>query len=512
MEAARGQAGADGSPLEHLLERVRRIGDLGSAAAVLAWDERTMMPSGGAEARAEVLSTVARVRHEMFCDEEIGELLEAARPEAAGKPDDSFEAATVRVLSRDWEKARLVPAELRAEMARASSIAEHAWVDARRRSDFKAILPHLERNVELARRFADCYRGFDGFEHPYDPLLDEYEPEMDTAEMQRVLGALRDGLVPLVEEAARRKPADDSCLRGRFPLPAQRELANQLLAELPLPADGWRLDPTEHPFATGIALADVRITTRYDERYLGTALWSVLHEAGHGLYEAGVDPELERTPLGNIRSLGLHESQSRMWENWVGRSRPYLKHVLPRLRRAFPDSFRGVRLDQVHRAANRSQPSLIRVEADELTYNLHILVRFELELEIFTGGLELAKLPEAWNERYRDYLGLDVPDDARGVLQDVHWPAGAFGYFPTYSLGNVIAGQLWAAARADLPGLEESIAAGEFAELGGWLREHVHRYGRRLSPAEILRRAGCGRLSVDPLLQHLRGRVELGTS
>ncbi len=471
-----------------------------------------MMPAAGAEARAQVLATLAGVRHRMFCEPQIGELIEAARPEVSGEPDDSIDAALLRVVSRDYEKALRVPAELRAEMAHASSIAEHAWVEAKHNSDFKSLRPHLERNIELARRFADCYTGFEDFEHPYDPLLDEYEPGMGTGEMQEVLAELRDGLVPLVEEVRGRRPADDSCLRGDFPAEAQRELIGELVGELPLPPDGWRLDPTEHPFASGIALGDIRLTTRYDTGNLAMALFSALHESGHGMYEAGVDPELQRTPLGNTRSLGLHESQSRLWENWVGRSRPYLEHILPRLRRSFPASFKGVEVDQLEAAANRAEPSLIRIEADELTYNLHILVRFELEVEIFTGELELDDLPEAWNARYRSYLGVEVPDDARGVLQDVHWAAGAFGYFPTYSLGNVIAGQLSDAARRDLPELESEIAAGDFAPLGEWLRDHVHAYGRRLTPVEILDRAGCGSLSVEPLLEHLRKRIAVGTT
>ena len=251
----------------------------------------------------------------------------------------------------------------------------------------------------------------------------------------------------------------------------------------------------------------MRLTTRYDEANLGMALFSAMHEAGHGLYEAGEDPELARTPLAKPRSLGLHESQSRLWENWVARGRPYLGHLLPKLRERFPDQLGGVELDELERTANRVERSLIRIEADEVTYNLHILIRFELELEIFDGELELADLPEAWNARYRDYLGLEVPDDARGVLQDVHWAGGAFGYFPTYSLGNVIAGQLWQAAARDLPDLEERIAAGDLAPLGEWLRDRVHRHGRRLSPAQILERAGCGELSVEPLLDHLKARA-----
>ena len=284
-----------------------------------------------------------------------------------------------------------------------------------------------------------------------------------------------------------------------------------MIGNLPFLEGTWRIDPTEHPFQISIGTGDVRLTTRYDEGNLAMALFSAMHEAGHGLYESGVDPELRRTPLSKPRSLGLHESQSRLWENWVARSRPYMERLLPRLLERFPGAFEEIDADQLYRSANRVERSLIRIEADEVTYNLHILIRFELELEIFEGGLELTDLPEAWNARYRDYLGLEVPDDAHGVLQDVHWPSGAFGYFPTYSLGNVIAGQLWEAANRDLGDLPSQIGDGDLASLGGWLRENVHRYGRRLSPAQILERAGCGELTVEPLLGHLRRRVQLAT-
>jgi carboxypeptidase Taq len=503
-------------PLAELKRRLAEIHDLGRAAALLGWDERTMMPPGGADPRAEVLATIARLRHQMFCHDEVGRLLEAARTRLEGEPDREAsspngapdrDVALVRIVTRDWEKARRVPAELRAEIAHQTAVAEHAWIKARERSDFAAFLPHLERNVELTRRFADCYSGFPGFDRPYDPLLDEFEPEMGTAEMKRLLGELREGLVPIVQGLPAKDGDEGSCLYGKFPEALQRQLIDELLAELPLPDSGWRLDRTTHPFATSIAPRDIRLTTRYDERYIGTALWSALHEAGHGLYESGIDPALERTPLAKPRSLGLHESQSRLWENWFGRGRPYVERLLPKLDAAFPGQFDGVSAKELYRDANRARRSLIRIEADELTYNLHILIRFELELEIFDGELSLADLPEAWNARYRDYLGLEVPDDAHGVLQDVHWAAGSFGYFPTYSLGNVIAGQLWRAAVRDLPDLDERIARGDFTSLADWLREHVHRHGRILSPTEILDRAGCGPLSVDPLLEYLRGKL-----
>jgi carboxypeptidase Taq len=497
---------------EELRDRLGEIHDLSRAASLLAWDERTMMPAAGAEARAETLATLAKVRHEMFTDDEIGRLIDQIRsgPGGDAPPGESVDADLARIVARDWEKARRVPSELRAELARASSIAENVWVEARRLSDFAMLLPHLARNVDLTRRFADCYEGFPGFSHPYDPLLDEYEPEMTTEAIKSVLSELRDGLVPLVREATENGSADnDDPFRGEFPEDRQRELIDAMLSELPFPEGSWRIDPTEHPFAIAIGRGDVRLTTRYVENNLGMALFSAMHEAGHGLYEAGVDRELRRTPLAKPRSLGMHESQSRLWENWVARGGPYLTHLMPRLREAFPATFDGLEAAQLERAANRVKRSLIRIEADEVTYNLHILIRFELELEIFEGGMLLTDLPEAWNARYRDYLGVEVPNDADGVLQDVHWAGGAFGYFPTYSLGNVIAGQLWEAAERDLGDLSARIEEGDLLTLGEWLRDRVHRHGRRLSPAEILQRAGCGELSVEPLLGHLRERVAI---
>jgi len=494
--------------LEELRGRLAEIHDLGRAAGLLAWDERTMMPPGGGEARADQLATLASVRHRMFASDEIGRMIEAVRPEVEALDPDAEPRNLIRVVARDWEKARRVPAELRAEIVRASTLGESAWREARRRSDFELLRPHLEKNVELAKRFAGCYEGFENFAHPYDPLLDEFEPRMPTAEMRSLLGELRSGLAPLAEAVAHRADAiDDSCLRGTFPEPAQRELLGELVAELPFEPGSWRLDPTTHPFASSISPRDIRLTTRYDESYLPTALFGVLHEAGHGLYEAGIDPALARSPLGRPRSLGMHESQSRLWENWVGRGRPYLDRLLPRLRAAFPTQFDDTSADELVRAANRVHPSLIRTEADELTYNLHILIRFELELELFEDRLAVAELPEAWGILTREHLGIEVPDDAHGVLQDVHWSAGSFGYFPTYSLGNVIAAQLWEAARAGIGDLEERIGRGELEALGGWLRENVHRHGRMLETRQIVERATGGPVDAGPYLRHLGAKL-----
>jgi carboxypeptidase Taq len=489
--------------LDDLRVLLAEISDLGRARALLSWDEWTQMPPGGASVRAEQLSTLSRLRHQRLASDELGRLLDKARTEVEGLPYESFEASLVRMTTRHWKKARRVPAELRAEITRETSIAEHAWDEARRASDFRAFLPHLERVTSLAQRYLECFE----FDHPYDPLLDDYEPGMKTAEIRPVLEDLRDGLRPLLAElAASGAEVDDSCLYGDFPVDAQEQLAREVLEGMPLEKDAWRLDETVHPFATGIGISDLRITTRFDRSYIGAALWAVIHEAGHAAYQNGIDPALERTPLCQSVSLGFDESQSRLWENWVGRGRPYLAHLHPRLAELFPGQFGDVDAEALYRAASRVRPSLIRIEADEVTYNLHIALRFELELQLVEERLELTDLPEAWNALVADYMGLEVPDDAHGVLQDIHWASGSFGYFPTYSLGNVIAGQLWQAARGDLPDLDQQLGAGEMRPLRDWLAERIYRHGGKFLPAEMVDRVCGGSFDPAPLLAYLRER------
>ena len=492
------------SKLAELRRLLGEVSDLGRSSALLAWDERTMMPPGGAQARAEQLATLARVTHERFTSDAVGGALDGLRGWAEDLPYASDEASLVRVTWRDWEKARRVPAELRAELTHAASLGQQAWEGARAESDFATFLPFLERNVELRRRYISCFEDFD---HPYDPLLDDFEPEAKTAVLRAVLAELRDGLRPLVSAiAATGDIVDASCLHGRVSLSDQRELSRRLVGGLPIDEDEWRLDSTVHPFAISISPRDIRLTTRYEENYIGTAIWSVIHEAGHGIYENGLPNALRRTPLCGPVSLGFHESQSRMWENWVGRGRPYLSSILPLLRDAAPEQFGNVDAEQLYRAANRVEPSLIRVEADEVTYNLHVALRFELEVEIFEERLAPADLPEAWIARVQDYLGLDVPDDANGVLQDVHWAGGSFGYFPTYSLGNVIAAQLWSRIEEEIPDLDRLIAAGELVPLRDWLRENLHSLGARFTPPEMIERLTGGGLDVRPLLGQLSAK------
>jgi carboxypeptidase Taq len=482
--------------MDELRARLAEVSDLGRTSALLAWDQEVCMPKTGSEGRAELRATVGRLAHVRFVDDRVGELL------ADAQPRDALEADLVRLARRDFEKARRVPADLVAEMTRAAASGHTAWIAAHAASDFAAFAPHLERNVELRRRYSAC---FPEAAHVYDPLLDDFEPGMTTAGVRAAFEGLRDGLVELVSHAPE---VDDALVRRAFPEDGQRRLnATVLRAVGAREEDGWRLDLAVHPFAMSLAPGDVRLTTRYEREGIDS-LFSSLHEFGHGLYEAQVDPALARTPLGNGASSAWHESQSRLWENMIGRSPGFWRWCLPLVREAFPGPFDDARWEDVVRAVNAVRPTLIRVSADEVTYGLHVVLRFELELALLSGELEVADLPEAWNERTREYLGVEVPDDARGVLQDVHWAEGLFGYFPTYALGNVIAGQLWERIGAELPDLSEQVAAGDFAPLRAWLADNVHRHGRRLLPAELLELAVGGPLDPSALLRYLRGKLD----
>jgi carboxypeptidase Taq len=475
--------------------------DLANAAHLLEWDQQTMMPPGGREARAEALGTLKRVSHEKFISADIGATLEAAEAALDGA-GDSDEARLVRVTRRRWEKARRVPTERAAEKAKAASLGQEAWIQARAQSNFAALAPYLERNLELARRYVECFNGFDS---AYDVLLDDYEPGMKSADVRRLFDELKSELVPLIttlgENAGR---VDASPLYGSFPLEAQRQLVAEVLALMGFDRSSWRIDDAVHPFATSLAPSDVRITTRWDESYFPSALFGAMHECGHGLYEAGIGSSLQRTPLGQIESLGLHESQSRLWENMVGRGRPFAEVLAPLVRQRLGTEIEPQRL---FCAVNQVKPSFIRVEADEATYGLHIILRFELEQELIDGRLKVAELPAAWNARFAESFGLEVPDDARGVLQDVHWSMGSIGYFPTYALGNLIAGQLWERAHAELSDLDASIAAGELSPLRDWLRENVHRHGAKFAAEELLERVLGQPIAVAPFVSYLKRKL-----
>ena len=490
-------------PIVDLRERLAGIEDLRVAAGVLNWDQQTMMPRRGARARAESMATIERISHDMFTAPEIGRLIDSAAAGLNGSPPDSDDACLVRVVRRRWEKARRVPTELAAEIARASSLAEDVWIGARADSDFDLFAPYLSHNFELARRYVDC---FDNFDCAYDVVLDDFEPMMKTAEVQRLFTELKAELVPLIATASE-LPIDASPVHGSFPVATQRELVRGVIALMGFDPAGWRIDDATHPFATSFGTGDVRITTRWDPSYFPAALYGAMHECGHGLFEAGIADSLQRTPLGHVESLAVHESQSRLWENMVGRGRPFCSVLAPRVAELFGGPSSGLSPDALFRAVNRVRPSLIRVEADEATYTLHIVMRFELEQELIEGRLSVADLPEAWNARVSEYLGLEVPDAAAGVLQDVHWSAGLIGYFPTYALGNLIAGQLWARAGDDMPDLSAQLGAGELEPLREWLRENVHRYGSKFSTTELLARVVGGPIEVAPFVDYLKRKL-----
>jgi carboxypeptidase Taq len=485
---------------EELKRRLGEVIDLYRASSLLDWDQQVLMPAGAAALRAEESATLDRLTHERFTSDEIGRLLEDLRTYEESLDADSDEASLIRVTRRDWEKAKKVPSELRGEMAHAAATALPVWIEARKNSDFASFLPSLERNVELKRRYIECFDG-----EPYDILLDDYEEGMKASEVEEVFSELKRELVPLIEEAAR-NPVDDSFLETTFPIEKQRELNVLILERFGWDENFWRLDEIVHPAAYSMGTTDIRITTRYAEDGL-ESLYSTMHEFGHGLYERQVDPALERTPLCGGVSLGLHESQSRMWENLVGRSLPFLRWFYPQVQKAFPDQLGSVELEDFYRAVNKIQPTFIRVDADQVTYNLHVILRFELEQEIIGGSVALKDLPEAWNARMKEYLGVDVPDDRRGVLQDVHWSGGGLGYFPTYSLGNVISVQIWEKVREAIPDLDEQFEQGEFGALREWLGQNLHSYGRKFTPKETLLRVAGSPLDSGPYLRYLKDKV-----
>ena len=484
---------------DELLRRSRERALLASCAAVLAWDEDTYMPAGGAAHRADQLAYLAGLEHDQATDPRLGDLLDAVEDAAAaGAP---AAAANVREWRRLYDRASRLARPLVEETARVTSLAQQEWAAARRAADFGRFRPWLERVVALKRREADAL-GYD--DEPYDALLEEYEPGARSRDLAGLFGVLRAELAPLAERLAAARQPDAGILRRDYPADRQRAFGEATAAALGFDFTRGRLDAAVHPSSVAVGPGDVRLTTRYDPHEFSDAFFSTLHEVGHGLYEQGLDAALTGQPAGDAPSLGLHESQARLWENAVGHGRAFWEHFYPLARRAFPEALADVALDDFHFAVNRVGPSPIRARADEVTYDLHVLARFELERALVSGELGAADVPAAWGEAYRRCLGLTPRDDAEGCLQDGHWAAGMFGYFPTYTLGNVFAAQLYARADADAGGLDAAFARGDFGGLLEWLRVKVHRRGAVVPAARLVEEAAGGPPDPRPLVAALR--------
>jgi carboxypeptidase Taq len=489
---------------DELVRLTRDASLLASCSAVLGWDEQTYMPRGGVEHRSRQMALLAGIHHEMATDPKVGALLGELEGSSLAEDPDSPAAVNIREIARSYRRRTRMPRSLVEELARTTSIAQQEWMEARTRSNFARFRPWLERIIALKIQEAECL-GYD--KDPYDALLDEYEPEARSADLAVLFESLRRELVPLVAEIAgsARRP-NLAVLRGDFPIDRQRVFGESAALALGFDFECGRLDTTAHPFCTGIGPGDCRITTRFRADQFEDAFFGILHEVGHGLYDQGLDAEHHGTPMGEAVSLGVHESQSRLWENAVGRSRSFWKHFYPQARRVFHQALHAVEFDQFYFAINRVEPSTNRVSADEVTYNLHILIRFELEKALLGGDLAAADVPGAWNEKYREALGVVPRDDADGCLQDIHWSAGLVGYFPTYTLGNIFAAQLFARAKAVLGDLDPAFARGDFADLLSWLRENVHKQGQRFHSARLIERVTGHPVDHRPLVQSLRAK------
>jgi carboxypeptidase Taq len=490
--------------LAALKNRLREVSDLGAAGSVLGWDQATYMPPGGAAARARQGALLSRLAHERFTDPALGRLLDELQPYADGLPHDSNDACLIRVVRRDFEKAVRVPADFVARWSAHSSASYDAWTRARPANDFATMRPLLETSLDFSRQYAGFFAPF---AHIADPLIDGPDEGMTTAKVLALFAELRTALVPMVRAIAAQPLTDDSCLRGSFAESPQMALSLAVISRVGYDLERGRLDKTHHPFCTKFAAGDVRITTRVREDNIGEALFSTLHEAGHALYEQGVDAAFEGTPLNSGASAGVHESQSRLWENVVGRSRGFWEHFYPLLRDTFPDHFTQVPLETFYRAINKVERSLIRTDADEVTYNLHVMMRFDLELALLEGRLAVRDLPEAWRARFEADFGITPPDDRDGCLQDVHWYAGSVGGgFQGYAIGNILAAQLHAAALAAHPEIPAQLAHGEFGTLRVWLQRHLYRHGRKFTPDELVKQAAGGPMSIAPYIAYLRAK------
>lgn len=488
--------------LQELKDRLREIDDINSATAVLGWDQSTYMPPGGAAARGRQVATLSRIGHEKLTDPALGTLLESLQSYADSLGEDSDDAALIRVATKDFENAVKIPPKLLAEFQEHASEAYQVWAQARPANDFAAIRPYLEKNVALSRKIADCFPGYD---HIADPLIDFSDEGMKAESVRQLFAELRAQLVPLVQAITAQPPADDSCLHHIYPEDKQLAFGMGISQQYGYDLNRGRQDKTHHPFATSFSIGDVRITTRVKENNLTEALFSTLHETGHALYEQGINTAYEGTPLARGTSAGVHESQSRLWENLVGRSLGFWEHYFPQLQAAFPEQLDDVTLDTFYRAINKVEQSLIRTDADEVTYNLHVMIRFDLELQLLEGSLAVKDLPEAWHGRYQSDLGQQAPSDVDGVLQDVHWFAGTVGgAFQGYTLGNIMSALFFDQAVSAHPNIPAQIGNGQFDTLHTWLRQNIYQHGRKYTANELVQKVTGAPLTIEPYIAYLK--------
>jgi carboxypeptidase Taq len=487
--------------INQLKEISAEIADLAYAASVLGWDQQVNMPPMGAEARGNQLATLQRLMHIKATTPELEQLLEDLTEAVKDLDTDSEEARLVKVSKRDYDLAVKVPPAFTAELAKVASAAFGVWHQSRQEDDFSKFQPHLEKIVEMNQELAEFFAPYD---HVYDPLLDRFEPGMKTAEVKEIFDALRPQQVELIQAITAAPQVDDSFLYQEFDEQKQWDFGVEVITKYGFDFQRGRQDKSPHPFTTSFGANDVRLTTRIDKDFLNTAIFGTLHECGHGLYDLGVNQAYERNALAGGASLGVHESQSRMFENLVGRSKPFWEHFYPRLQEFFPTQLGNVDLEAFYKGINIVKPSLIRVEADEATYNLHIMLRLEIEIALMENTLAVADLPDFWNAKMEEYLGITPPNDADGVLQDVHWSTGMVGYFSTYALGNLISVQLWERIKEDLPDLDDQIRRGEFGNLLAWLIEKIHVHGKKYDPQELVQRVTGSKIDPAPYMRYLK--------
>ena len=487
--------------LEQLKTLLAEVADLNNAQELLGWDQQTYMPQGGGEARGNQLATLGKISHQKFTSDEIGTLLGDLEKEYGDADPDSDDLRLLKVTRYNYDQATRVPSEFVAEFAVVTSKAFEAWVEARKKSDFSIFQPHLEKVVELNQRYVTFFPPAD---HPYDVLLDQFERGMKTADVKAIFDALRPQQVELLKAIAEKPQVDDVFLHVEYDEKKMWDFSEVIATKFGYDWERGRQDKSAHPFTSNFSINDVRITTRFEPENPTVMLFSTMHETGHGLYELGSKQDYERTPLAGGASLAVHESQSRMWENLVGRSLPFWEHFYPEFQKLFPVQVGDVELDSFYKGINRVESSLIRVNADEATYNMHIMLRLELEIGMVEGTVEVKDLPEIWNAKMDEYLGITPPDDAKGVLQDIHWSSGMLGYFSTYALGNLISAQLWEKINIDIPDLSEQFRKGEFGALLEWLREKIHVHGSKYEPQELVQRVTGLKINSAAYVRYLK--------